>query len=43
MDHIKEAKMVYTIPFLSISLDLIQNAVQKNNLIGVRISYVNDA
>jgi hypothetical protein len=43
MDHIKEAKMVYTIPFLSISLDLIQNAVQKNKLIRVRISYVNDA
>jgi hypothetical protein len=40
MDHIKEAKMVYTIPFLSISPDLIQNAVQNKKLIGVWISYI---
>jgi hypothetical protein len=41
MGNIKEAKQHYTIPFLSVSLDLIQNSVQNQKLIGVRVSYVN--
>jgi Fe-S-cluster formation regulator IscX/YfhJ len=40
MGSICEAKQVYTIPFLSVSLDLIQNAVQNKKLIGVRVSYI---
>jgi len=40
MGSIREAKQVYTIPFLSVSLDLIQNAVQNKKLIGVRVSYI---
>jgi hypothetical protein len=40
IENIKETKMLYTIPFLSISLDLIQNAVQNKKLIGIRVSYV---
>jgi hypothetical protein len=36
---IQEAKNYYDVPFLSISLDLIQNAVQNKKLIGVRVSY----
>jgi len=39
-ENIKETKMLYNVPFLSISLDLIQNAVQNKTLIGVCISYV---
>jgi hypothetical protein len=35
---IQEEKGYYDVPFLSISLDLIQNAVQ-NKLIGLRVSY----
>ena len=38
--NIKEAKVLYNIPFISVSLDLIQNAVQNKKLIGVRVSYV---
>ena len=38
--NIKEAKVLYNIPFISISLDLIQNAVQNKKLIDVRVSYV---
>ncbi len=38
-NSIKEAKSFYTIPFLSVSLDLIQNAVQNKKLIGLRVSY----
>jgi hypothetical protein len=37
---IREAKQVYTIPFLSVSLDLIQNTVQNKKLIGLRVSYI---
>jgi hypothetical protein len=40
MGNIQAAKQVYTVPFLSISLDLIQNAVQNKKLIGVRVSYI---
>jgi len=36
---LNEAKLFYSIPYLSISLDLIQNAVQNKKLIGVRVSY----
>jgi hypothetical protein len=36
----REAKQQYNIPFMSISLDLTQNAVQNKKLIGVRVSYV---
>jgi hypothetical protein len=36
---IKEAKMFYTIHFLSVSLDLTQNAVQNKKLIDLRVSY----
>ena len=39
-DNIKQTKMLYTIPFLSISLDLIQSAVQNKKLIGVRVSCI---
>jgi hypothetical protein len=39
-ENIKEAKMLYTVPFMSVSLDLIQNAVQNKKLIGVRVSYI---
>jgi hypothetical protein len=39
-ENIKEAKMLYTVPFMSISLDLIQNAVQNKKLIGVWVSYI---
>jgi hypothetical protein len=40
MANIHAAKQVYTIPFMSVSLDLIQNAVQNKNLIGIRVSYI---
>jgi len=39
-NELQEAKKQYTIPFMSISLDLIQNAVQNKKLIGVRVSYI---
>jgi hypothetical protein len=39
-NEMKEAKQHYYIPFMSISLDLIQNAVQNKKLIGVWVSYV---
>ncbi len=38
-NSIKEAKSFYAIPFLSVSLDLIQNSVQNKKLIGLRASY----
>jgi hypothetical protein len=34
-----KARQYYFLPFLSISLDLIQNEVHNKKLIGVRISY----
>ncbi len=37
--NIQEAMQQYNVPFLSVSLDLIQNAVQNKKLIGVRVSY----
>jgi hypothetical protein len=39
-NELQEAKKQYTIPFMSISLDLIQNAVQNKKLIGVQVSYI---
>jgi hypothetical protein len=36
---IQEANNYYDVPFLSISLDLIQNAVQNKKLFSVRVSY----
>jgi hypothetical protein len=39
-NELQEAKKQYTIPFMSISLDLIQNAVQNKKLIGVWVSYI---
>jgi hypothetical protein len=38
--EMREAKQQYNIPFMSISLDLIQNSVQNKKLIGVRVIYV---
>jgi hypothetical protein len=39
-DNITQAKKFYTIPFLSVCLDLIQNAVQNEKLIGLQVSCV---
>jgi hypothetical protein len=37
--NLQEARDFYNVPFLSVSLDLIQNAVQNKKLIGLRVSY----
>ncbi len=37
-----EAKKEYNIPFLSVSIDLIQNDLQNKKMIGVRVSYVHE-
>jgi len=39
ISRIKEALEYFHVPFLSVSLDLIQNAVQNKKLIGLRVSY----
>jgi hypothetical protein len=39
-NEFQEAKKQYTIPFMSISFDLIQNAVQNKKLLGVPVSYI---
>jgi hypothetical protein len=38
--EMQEAKKHYTIPFMSISLGLIQNAVHNKKLIGIRVIYI---
>jgi len=42
VESIDKAKEVYHIPFISLSLDLIQNEVQNKKMIGVRVSYVHN-
>jgi hypothetical protein len=42
IENINKAKEAYDIPFISLSLDLIQNEVQNKKMIGVRVSYVHD-
>jgi hypothetical protein len=39
---ISSAKAKYFIPFISLTIDLIQNEVQNKKMIGVRISYVHE-
>ena len=39
---ISAAKAKYNIPFMSLSIDLIQNELQYKKMIGVRVSYVDD-
>jgi hypothetical protein len=36
------AKEAYNIPFISLSLDLIQNEVQNKKMIGVKITYIHE-
>ncbi len=43
ISSIAAAKQEYNIPFLSISIDLIQNEVQNKKMIGVRVSYVHES
>ncbi len=39
ISQIVEAKEYYCIPYLSLSLDLIQNEVQNKKVIGLRVTY----
>ena len=40
--QIADARQSYNLPFLSLSLDLIQNEVQNKKLIGVRVCYIHN-
>jgi hypothetical protein len=40
IECIDEAKAMYNVPFISLSLDLIQNELQNKKMIGVRVTYV---
>jgi hypothetical protein len=42
MECIRKAKYNYYIPFIALSIDLIQNELQNKKMIGVRISYVHE-
>jgi hypothetical protein len=42
ISQVAEARANYHLPFISMSLDLIQNEVQNKKMIGVRISYVHE-
>jgi hAT family C-terminal dimerisation region len=41
--EISQARATFDLPFISLSLDLIQNEVQNKKMIGVRICYVHEA
>jgi len=42
LEMIAEAKKEYNLPFLSLSVDLIQNDLQNRKMIGVRVAYVHN-
>jgi len=42
IQQIADARQSYNLPFLSLSLDLIQNEVQNKKLIGVRVCYIHN-
>jgi hypothetical protein len=42
IECITSAKAKYHIPFMSLTIDLIQNELQNRKMIGVRVSYVHD-
>jgi hypothetical protein len=40
--HIEAAKTAYHIPFMSLTIDLIQTKVQNKKLIGVKVTYIHN-
>ena len=43
IERITAAKATFNLPFMSLSLDLIQNEVQNRKMIGVRVTYVHNS
>ncbi len=41
IEGVSDAKAKYNIPFISLSIDLIQNELQNKKMIGVRVTYIN--